>query len=71
MKTLQMVFKNENGKNVTINVADAKDSLTSTEVKAAMQNIIAKNVFVSTGGKLVSAESAQLVDKQTAELTVK
>jgi hypothetical protein len=71
MKTLQMVFKNENGKNVTINVADAKDSLTSTEVKAAMQNIIAKNVFVSTGGKLVSAESAQLVDRQTAELTIK
>jgi hypothetical protein len=71
MKTLQMVFKNESGKNVTINVTDAKDSLTSTEVKAAMQSIIAKNVFVSTGGKLVSAESAQLVDKQTAELAVK
>jgi hypothetical protein len=71
MKTLQMVFKNESGKNVTINVTDAKDTLTSTEVKAAMQNIITKNVFVSTGGKFVSAESAQLVDRQSAELTVK
>lgn len=70
-KTLAMNFLNEAGKKIAIRVANVKDNVTEAEVIAAMDAIIAKNIFTSTGGDLKTKDSAEIVDKNTTELAVK
>lgn len=54
-KELERKFKNASGKSRTLTVKDPKDGLTKEEVDAAMNAIVAANVFISTGGDLVEA----------------
>lgn len=71
VKTLQMVFQNQIGKNVSISIGDIKDSITSEEIKNLMQLIIAKNIFESTGGDLTTIMSADIVTRDVQEMTVR
>ncbi|TWH49565.1 DUF2922 domain-containing protein [Sporomusa sp. KB1] len=68
-KTLEMIFATESGKEVTVAVKDPKDGLTLAEVQAVMNTIIAKNVFSSTGGDLMSVKEAQIRQLAITELT--
>lgn len=70
-KTLAMNFLNEGGKKTSIRVNNVKDNVTEAEVKSAMDVIIAKNIFTSTGGELKAKDSAELVDKTSTEFKVK
>lgn len=69
-KTLVMNFLNAQGKKTAVRVNNVKDSLTDAEVMAAMDVIIAKNIFESTGGDLKMKDSASIVDTTTTELAV-
>lgn len=71
VKTLQMVFQNQIGKNVSINITDVKDAITSEEIKTLMQLIITKNIFESTGGDLVAIMSADIVTRDVQEIAVR
>lgn len=70
-KTLQMVFQNQVGKNVSINIAQVKDDLTDEEVKSLMELIISKNIFESSGGDLITIMSASVVARDVEELSVR
>lgn len=70
-KTLVMNFLNEEGKKISIRVNNVKEDITEVEAKAAMDAIIAKNIFASSGGDLKSKDSAQLIDKTTSDFEVK
>ncbi|MCT8975223.1 DUF2922 domain-containing protein [Clostridium sp. CX1] len=70
-KTLVMNFLNEEGKKTAVRVNNVREDLTDLEVKAAMDVIIARNIFTSTGGDLKLIDSAELVDRSTTELKVK
>lgn len=70
-KTLQMVFQNQTGKNVSISLGDVKENLTSEEIKTLMQLIIAKNIFESTGGDLTTIMSADVVTRDVQEMAVR
>jgi len=67
-QVLRMVFLNAASKQVNLSVNNPKDTLTAAEVQAVMDSIIAKNVFLSAGGDLVSKVSARIVDTTTNEL---
>ena len=67
-KVLEMHFRNETGKEVTILVNDPKDGLTAAAVNTVMQNIITKNIFSTASGDLVQIVSAQLRSTDVAEL---
>ncbi len=67
-KVLEMHFRNETGKEVTILVNNPKDDLTAAAVTAVMQNIITKNLFSTTSGNLAQIVSAQLRSTDVAEL---
>ena len=67
-KVLEMHFRNETGKEVTILVNNPKDGLTAVAVTAVMQNIITKNIFSTTSGDLVQIVSAQLRSTDVTEL---
>ena len=70
-KTLVMNFLNESGKKTAIKVNNAKEDVTEAEVKAAMDVILTKNIFTSTGGDFKVKDSAELVDTSTTEFVVK
>lgn len=46
----------------TVRVPDPKPDLTAEQVGAAMDTILAKNVFSTTGGDLVAMVDARVVD---------
>ena len=67
-RTLEMVFQNQVGKSVTVSVKEPKDGLTLMEVNAVMDLIIARNIFATTGGDLVSSVEAQIRQLAVTEL---
>lgn len=69
-RTLEMTFSNVAGKNSTIRVSDARTDLTAAEVGAAMDLIVARNIFESTGGDLIAKVGAQVVAREVQEITL-
>ena len=67
-KRLELQFTNVAGKRVTISVIDPKDDLTSMEVEAVMNQIIAANIIEALGGDLVAIAGARVVTREVAEL---
>lgn len=67
---LEMSFKNAMDNKSTLSVDNPRGDLTDAEVAAVMQDIIAKNVFNTTGGDLASINSARIVSTTIDELTV-
>lgn len=70
-KTLQMVFQNKSGKNVSINLQYVRENITPEEVKTLMELIVSKNIFDSKGGDLVSLMEANITSRETQELQVR
>ena len=52
--TLVMTFKNTAGDNTNISLKGIRSNLTEAEINTAMDAILNKNAFYSTGGDLVS-----------------
>ena len=67
-KTLKLPFVNASGKDVNILVANPKEGLTKAEAVATQTMIIARNLFRSTGGDLVSAGDPVVLIQDTAVL---
>jgi hypothetical protein len=67
-KTLEMVFRNESGKEVSLNIADPREDLTLAEVKVVMDDIIAKQIFESKTGDFAQIVEARINSKDTAVL---
>ncbi|GFZ30257.1 hypothetical protein CSC2_07830 [Clostridium zeae] len=61
---------NEKGNNINLLLRGIKDTLTSAEISKAMDTIIAKNTFFSSGGKLVQKVTAQIITKNIDEYKV-
>ena len=68
VQTLRMVFRNQAGRNVTITLDNPRDNLTAAEVEAAMDLVIARNIFTSSGGDLVSKQDIRIIDSATNDL---
>ncbi len=66
--TLQMVFRNLEGRTVTLSVADPIEPIDSEAVQQVMEDIIEKNVFTSTGGDLKEIVAARLVARQVTSI---
>jgi hypothetical protein len=67
-KNLVLIFLNHIGSQVRLNVLDVREGIMSSEVQTAMENIIAKNVFTSDGGDLLSVAGAQIVTRTVQDL---
>lgn len=66
--SLQLVFRNEQGKLTTINLANPKGNLTEAQITAAMDVVVQKNIFQSTGGPLVSKVRARLTSREVVDV---
>ena len=67
-KTLRLPYVNAAGKDVNILVANPKEGLTKAEAVATQTLIIARNLFASNGGDLVSAGDPVVLIQDTAVL---
>ena len=67
-KSLQLVFKNAAGSSKIITISNPKENLTKAESDAAMQKIVAANVFNTVGGDLVQAVEARVVNRNVQVL---
>ena len=67
-KTLKMPFRNAAGKEVNLTLVNPKAGITKAEVAAAQALIIAKNLFATTGGDLVSALEPSILIQDTGVL---
>ncbi len=67
-QTLQMIFQNEEGRNVTISVADARTDLVALDVETAMNSIVDENLFITGGGEIVKPVRGQIVSRQVQTL---
>ncbi|HWR28377.1 MAG TPA: DUF2922 domain-containing protein [Negativicutes bacterium] len=67
-KTVKLGFKNAAAKEVNILVANPKDNLTKAEAAATQALIIARKIFTSTGGDLVSAVDPVILTSDTTAL---
>ncbi|MCF6465071.1 DUF2922 domain-containing protein [Clostridium sp. Cult2] len=67
---LEMEFKDEMGKKFTISIDDPRGDLTELEVKAAMDDIVNRNIFFTTSGAIVATEGARFITTTIEELTI-
>ena len=70
-KSLVMTFLNEMGSRASISLPGVKDNVTEAEVSAAMDVIVAKNIFETAGGDLITKHSAQINERNVTELVVR
>ncbi|WP_253197822.1 DUF2922 domain-containing protein [Clostridium gasigenes] len=69
-RALNMRFNDVAKGKFTFEVKDVKPELKDADIKAAMDSIIAKDMFLSKGGKLESIEQAQIVTKETTDVVL-
>lgn len=67
-KTLRLIFRNAEGRQVTISVRDPQDDLNSADVNAAMDLIINADIFQTTGGSIVEKVRAEIVAREVTTI---
>ncbi|CCQ94667.1 conserved hypothetical protein [[Clostridium] ultunense Esp] len=67
---LEMEFKDETGKKFTISIDDPREDLTEVEVRAAMDEIVNRNIFFTATGEIVAAEGARFITTTIEELAI-
>ncbi len=67
---LQMIFKNQDDRKKTVSIDSPRADLTDVEVQTAMNDIITKNIFNSSGGDLIGISGARIITTDIQELSV-
>jgi hypothetical protein len=67
-KTLRMIFANQAGRSVTITLDNPRPDVAAAEIEAAMDLLIARNIFNSPGGDLVTKQDIKIIDSTTNDL---
>lgn len=67
-KVLRMTFNDSMGGSASITLPEPKADLTGVQIEAVMDQIIAKNVFVGTGGALISKKDIKIIGTTTDDL---
>ncbi len=67
-ETLQMVFRNVEGRMTTISVTDPAPDITALDVEEVMDSILTRNVFLTSGGDIESKVRAQIVSRSVEVL---
>ena len=64
-KKLLMTFKTDGDRKVSLVVDDPRENISESEIKAAMDLVIAKNIFAPNGDDIVQAVDAKVVVTDT------
>ncbi|WNF37381.1 DUF2922 domain-containing protein [Bacillaceae bacterium IKA-2] len=69
-KKIELIFKNELGRNVTLSLDTPIEPVDPVQVAAVMDQVIAEDAFVSSGGSLVSKYAARVVERNVADIEI-
>ncbi|KKI93212.1 hypothetical protein WQ54_05025 [Bacillus sp. SA1-12] len=69
-KTLELQFLNTAEKTVKISVDSPVEPVDQTALNAAMDQILAANIFISTDGEFVAKKGARMIDRNVTEITL-
>ncbi len=64
-KQIELLFENEEGKTVRISLDEPVDT---AALETAMDQILAKNAFVSSGGDMVAKKGARIVERNVTDI---
>lgn len=67
---LEMEFKNVEGKKFSLTIDDPREDVTEEEIRTAMDDIIARNIFYTTGGDVVTPVAARVITTTVEELEI-
>ena len=67
-KVLRMSFNNASGSSVSFTLVNPRVDLTTVEIEAVMDQMIAKDIFLTSGGALVSKRDIKIIDTTTEDL---
>jgi hypothetical protein len=67
-KILRLTFKDASGRSSSITLPQPREDLTSAEIEAAMDLVIARNIFTTSGGDLIEKYDIKIVDTTTNDL---
>lgn len=67
---LEMEFLDSAGKKFRIAIDNPRTDLTEAEVRTVMDDIVAKDIFFSTSGDIVSVSGANIVTTTVQELEI-
>lgn len=68
MKKIELRFLNQLGRTVMYSLEEPIEPVDPALVRQAMDEIIAQNIFSSSGGDLVEKHSARIVDNIVEEI---
>lgn len=69
-QAIELQFENASGGTVTYKFDNPVQPFNTADVKQAMNTIIAKNVFTSSGGDIVKIKDARIVERNVTEIPV-
>jgi hypothetical protein len=69
-KTLELQFLNTAGKTAKITIDSPVEPVDQTVLNAAMDQILAADIFVSTDGDFVSKKGARIIDRNVTEIAL-
>ncbi|MDR7073409.1 DUF2922 domain-containing protein [Fictibacillus barbaricus] len=67
-KVLELQFLNQEDKTVTIRLDAPVEPVDPAAVEAAMDTIIAQNIFISSGGDYTAKKGARIVDRTVSDI---
>ncbi len=67
-RVLEMQFVNASSRNTTVRLPNVNDPFTGAQAAALMDTILDKDIFTSSGGDLLSKDSARIVVTETTDL---
>lgn len=68
---IQMFFRNQQDKNIALNILKISDNVTEAEIKVPMNLIFAKSIFTSLSGNLVTLMEANIISRNVQKITVR
>ncbi|MGS0765306.1 DUF2922 domain-containing protein [Syntrophomonas curvata] len=69
-RVLEMDFATELNRTHRMRVYDAREAVSAAEIAAAMDTVVAKNIFNGSGGELTGKIAARIVTKETEDISL-
>ncbi|MBM7097675.1 MULTISPECIES: DUF2922 domain-containing protein [Alteribacter] len=69
-KRLELLFSNMEGRSVTLAVEDPIEPANAELINEVMDEILNENIFMSTGGPLVSKRGARIVERTVEQIDI-
>ena len=67
---LEMEFIDQEGKKFRLTLDEPREDITEAEVKSAMDDVVAKNIFYTTAGDIVDSVGARIITTVIDELEI-